>query len=183
MDRALFLLFLFLHVAGAIVAFGPTFAFSVMGPMAAREPQHAGFAVRVQHAIASKLVIPVGLSLPVTGLGMILVSGYPVFRTPWLLVAIALYTVTMSFAIFVQHRNVTRLVGLTNRAPAGAPGGPATGAGPGAMLADAPATARSGPPPEVAELVARVNRGGMFLGLSIGVIVFLMTVKPGGTLP
>ena len=42
-------LFLFLHVLGAIVAFGPTFAFSFIGASGGAEPQHANFATRVSH--------------------------------------------------------------------------------------------------------------------------------------
>ena len=44
---ALFPWLLFLHVLGAIVAFGPTFAFSFIGAMGGAEPQHANFATRV----------------------------------------------------------------------------------------------------------------------------------------
>ena len=43
---AFFPYLLFLHVMGAILAFGPTFAYSIMGSMAGREPQHANFSAR-----------------------------------------------------------------------------------------------------------------------------------------
>ena len=49
MDRVLAIL-LFLHIGGAIVAFGPTFAFPILGPMAGKEPQHANFALRFQRS-------------------------------------------------------------------------------------------------------------------------------------
>ena len=46
---------LFLHVMGAILAFGPTFAYSIMGAMAGREPQHANFSARQTEAIGNKM--------------------------------------------------------------------------------------------------------------------------------
>ena len=64
---------LFLHVLAAIVAFGPTFSFSVIGAMGGAEPQHANFATRLSHRIAHRLVYPIGITLPITGAGMILI--------------------------------------------------------------------------------------------------------------
>ena len=48
------LLFLLLHIGGAIVAFGPTFAFPLIGSMGAAEPQHANFALRINERISSR---------------------------------------------------------------------------------------------------------------------------------
>lgn len=42
-------LFLFLHVGGAILGFGPTYTFPFIGAMAGKEPQHVNFALRVQN--------------------------------------------------------------------------------------------------------------------------------------
>ncbi len=55
---ALFPWLLFLHVLGAIVAFGPTFAFSFIGAMGGAEPQHANFATRVSLTISSQARVP-----------------------------------------------------------------------------------------------------------------------------
>ena len=74
-DAALPVLFLFLHVFGAILAFGPTFAYSIGGAMAGREPQHANFNGRVGAATGSKLVYPLAILQGVTGLALILISG------------------------------------------------------------------------------------------------------------
>ena len=46
---------------GAIVAFGPTFAFSFIGAMGGAEPQHANFATRVSLTISSRLVYPMAI--------------------------------------------------------------------------------------------------------------------------
>ena len=47
-EFGLLTLFLFLHVGAAIIAFGPTFAFPVIGGMAAKEPMHGNFAIRAE---------------------------------------------------------------------------------------------------------------------------------------
>ena len=160
MDLAwLFPWLLFLHVLGAIVAFGPTFAFSIVGAMGGAEPQHANFATRVSDAISSKRVLPVGFTMPITGLAMIAVVGInPLERDRWwLALAIVLYLIAYGYGFFVQRRVVQRVVQLTSSPPP-----------PGA----------SGPPPELMALIKRVQRGGIGMGLLIVTIVFLMVVKP-----
>ena len=150
---------LFLHVLGAIVAFGPTFAFSIVGAMGGTEPQHANFGVRVSHAISSKLVYPIGITLPITGLAMMGVRQInPLDRTYWwLALAIVLYVVAYGYSFFVQRRHVDRVIEITSTPPP-----------PGA----------GGPPPELMALVKRIQRGGMSLGILLEAIVFLMVVTP-----
>jgi len=155
----LFPYFLFLHVLGAIVAFGPSFTFSIMGAMGGAEPQHANFATRVSAAITSKRVLPVGITLPITGLLMIAVVGInPLERDRWwLALGIVLYLIAYGYGFFVQRPLVERVVEMTSSPPP-----------PGA----------SGPPPELMATVKRIQRGGMGMGLLIVAIVFLMVVKP-----
>jgi hypothetical protein len=150
---------LFLHVLGAIVAFGPTFAFSFIGAAGGAEPQHANFATRVTHILSSRLVIPIGITLPITGLGIIAVRQINPFDRPfwWLALAIVLYLIAYSYGFFVQRKLVDRVIEITSTPPP-----------PGA----------SGPPPELPPLVKRIQRGGMGMGILIVVIVFLMVVKP-----
>ena len=152
---------LFLHVLGAILAFGPTFAFSIIGGMGGKEPQHANFATRVSATITDKLVEPLAILQGVTGIIMILIVGLPLFRMPWLLVGITLYVIALVFSLFVQRKRVQRIIELTSAPPP-----------PGA----------SGPPPELMAVIKQVQQGGMFLGLVVIVIVFLMVLKPGGTI-
>ena len=160
MDLAwLFPWLLFLHVLGAIVAFGPTFTFAFIGAAGGAEPQHANFATRVTHTLTSKLVLPIGITLPITGLAMIAVRNInPLERSRWwLAIAIVLYLATYGYGFFVQRKLVDRVIELTSAPPP-----------PGA----------SGPPPELRALVGRIQRGGMSMGISIVTIVFLMVVKP-----
>ena len=150
---------LFLHVLGAIVAFGPSFAFPIIGAMGGGEPQHGNFATRVSHAISSRLVYPIGITLPITGAGMILVRGIDPSARPnwWLGIAIVLYIIAYGFSFFVQRGLVNRVIGITSTPPP-----------PGA----------SGPPHELPPLVKRIQRGGMILTVLLIAIIFLMVVKP-----
>jgi uncharacterized membrane protein len=150
---------LFLHVLGAIIAFGPTFAFPIIGAMGGKEPQHANFATRASHVVGQRLVEPLAISMAITGVGMILVTGRNLADRGnwWLGIAIVIYVIALSFSLLVQNRNVARIIGLTSAPPP-----------PGA----------SGPPPELPPLVKRVQQGGMFLTVAIVAIVFLMVVKP-----
>ena len=148
---------LFLHVLGAIVAFGPTFAFSIIGAMGGKEPQHANFATRVSARISDRLVVPLAIFQGITGVLIILISGRDLLASRWLLLAIVLYAIALGFSLFVQRKNVQRIIDLTSAPPP-----------PGA----------TGPPPGLPEVVARVQRGGMITGALIVVIVFLMVVKP-----
>jgi uncharacterized membrane protein len=156
--------FLVLHVLGAIIAFGPTFTFSVIGGLGGAEPMHGNFATRISEAITTRRVVPVGLTMPVTGIGLIWSVGIDPFarHERWLAAGIVLYTVALTYALAVQLPTVRRIVALTSGPPPGAP----------------PAPPPSGPPPGLMEAVSKVQRGGLLLSGLIVVIAFLMVVKP-----
>ena len=151
-------LLLFLHVMGAIIAFGPTFAYSIMGAMAGREPQHANFSARQVQAIGNKLVYPLAIFQGVTGVLLIFASGRDLVNERWLGLAIILYAIALIYALTVQRNALHHLIELTSSPP--------------------PPDSPPGPPPEVAATVKKIQRGGMFLGALIVIIVFLMVVKP-----
>jgi hypothetical protein len=146
--------FLFLHVMGAILAFGPTFAFSVMGAMAGKEPQHANFSARQVAAISNRLVYPLAIFL------LIIALQIEPQKQAWLTAGIVLYLIAIVYALTVQRNALHHLIELTSTPPPpGTPPGP--------------------PPPELLATVKRIQRGGIFLGLLIVTIVFLMVAKPG----
>ncbi|HEU4572059.1 MAG TPA: DUF2269 family protein [Candidatus Limnocylindrales bacterium] len=156
---------LFLHVLGAIAVFGPTFAFPLIGSMGGKEPMHANFATRLSLAIEEKITLPGAIVQLITGLGLIVFVPYNLLSTHWLLLAIAVYAVAITFAYFVQAKSVEHVIELTNMPP-------------GMVPSEGPGAAPAGPPPHVAAAVKRVQRGGMFLTAMIVAIVFLMVVKP-----
>jgi uncharacterized membrane protein len=159
---------LFLHVLGAIVAFGSSFsAFPIIGAMAGREPMHANFAARVSEAIELRVTVPLAIVQAITGALLIVAAGINLSSSGWLIVGIILYAIALGYALFVQGPAARRMVELTSAAGSAAPA-----AGP------APAGPPPGPPPELLATAARLQRGGMLLGVLVLAIVFLMVVKP-----
>lgn len=161
---SLFSLLLFTHVLGAIIAFGPTFSSPIIARMGAAERAHGNFAMRVSHQLARIQILPLALVQGITGLSLIITGNIDPFKDHnWLLVAIVLYLIAITFAIFVQTPLANRIIALTTP-PAGAPApsGPPAG----------------GPPPELAGLITRIKRGGFLLMALVVSIVFLMVTKP-----
>ena len=156
-------LLLFLHILGAIIAFGPGFAFAFLGAAAGREPQHANFVLRTTNFIARRMIVPLAILQGVTGLGLVLLEGTELLSKIWLLLAIVLYGIALYLAIGLNLPNLRRLIELSTP-PAGGPpaGGPPAG----------------GPPPELVARVARSRQYGMATSGLVVVIVFLMVVKP-----
>jgi Predicted integral membrane protein (DUF2269) len=168
----LFPLLLFIHVLGAIIAFGPTFSFPIIGAMGGKERMHGNFATRVSERIAKVQVEPLAIVQGITGLGLIYFGNIDVFKSTWLLIAIPLYLVALVYAIFVQAPAVKKVVTMTGGegAPGSAPAGPPSGAAAGGPPA-------GGPPPELMAAIRKVQRGGMLLAFLIVSIVFLMVTK------
>jgi len=150
---------LLLHVLAAIVAIGPNFAYSTIRSMGRKEPQYANFGTRVSHAISDRLVYPVGLVIPATGVAMIVILGLDLTSRAfwWLDAAIVIYVGVYLYSFFVQRSIVGRIIELTS-APA--------------------AAGASGPPPGLPSLAVRAQRGGTAMLILLVMVVFLMVVKP-----
>lgn len=150
---------LFVHVLAAIVAIGPNFAYSTIRTMGRSEPLHANFGTRVAHAISDRLVYPIGLVIPVTGVAMILALGIDLTDRAywWLDIAILIYASVYLYSFFVQRSIVGRIIELTSTPPA---------------------AAASGPPAGLPALAQRAQRGGTAMLFLLGIVVFLMVVKP-----
>ena len=162
-----YLFFKLLHILAAIFAFGPNLVFPLIANMGQAEPQHGNFGLRLSEKIEDRLVIPLALTMPVTGVLMIWQGDINVLAHGWLIAGIVLYVIAMTFALAVQRPTVMKMTHMTSHMPA-----PAMAAGPGA--------APAGPPPEFLALGRRAQFGGMFLLLMVLVIVSLMVLKPGG---
>lgn len=163
----MFQLFLFLHVLAAIVAFGPTFAFPLIGAMGGKEPMHGNFAVRINEKLEDRLVLPFALTMPVTGVLMIATfpGGIDMASSAawWLDIAIVLYVIAMVIAIFIQRPTVQRMVHMSAMAAAGSPG---------------PGAAPAGPPPQFLADVKASARNGMIMSVLLLAIILLMVFRP-----
>ncbi|CAN5599975.1 hypothetical protein BH23CHL7_BH23CHL7_20990 [soil metagenome] len=160
MDWVLAIL-LFLHVGGAIVGFGPTYAFLILGPMTASEPAHGNFALRFQKAVSTGLIAPLAVLQGITGLGLVWYVGFELLQRGWLLVSLVLYAIVLAIGFGVLIPSVRKLVAATSGPPPAPPAG-----------------APAGPPPHIAATIRRARIGGMINALLILVIVFLMVTKP-----
>src|SRR5947209_2571755 len=166
------LFWLVLHVLAAIVAFGPTFAFPVIGAMAQKYPQHVPFALRLQETIAQRMVLPVAATMLVSGTGLLFAVGIDLIRTPYLLVAIGLYLIGMSNGLFVLLPTGAKLLHMVE-GPTGAQ----------ALATAGPGAAAAMPPPEFMRLIRREQVFGALNSVIVIAIVALMIIKPGGIVP
>lgn len=157
-----FKLWLTLHIVGAIIAFGPSFAFPLLGRLAERNPQHAIFALGFTDVVEKRLILPLALSMPVTGAAMIIDTHIDLRATRWLGAAIVLYAVALGLAVFHQIPVTHRMISMLRSAPAPAPG------------------ADAAPPAGFLTLRNRAKFVGMTLGLLVIVITVLMVWAPGG---
>ncbi len=147
-------IFLYLHIGGAIAAFGPTAVLPLIRRKAAAEPMHGNFALRIGEGIVVRVVEPGAVFVFLMGLGLIWTRGWNPFTTPWLAIAIVLFLVTLGFSVFVQLPTVRRMIELTAEGRAG------------------------GPPPEFVALAGRAARGTQLIMLDLAIILFLMVFKP-----
>jgi uncharacterized membrane protein len=146
-----------IHVLGAIIGFGPTFAFAILGPMSAKAGPQGGLALlEAMHAIERKLTVPVAIFVqPLTGLALIFLGAYNVnfFSHYWLWIALIAYATAFYLAIFVQNNRLARMIEL----------------------------AKAGPPtPEFIATAKKVAQTGPIITLLLVVLIVLMVVKPGG---
>src|SRR3982074_2072369 len=122
MDSSLVLaILLLIHVVGAIVGFGPTFTFAILGPMSAKAGPQGGLALlEAMHAIEHRLTVPVALVIqPLSGLALIFLAGYNVsfFSHYWLWIGILLYAAAFYLAILVQTPLLEKMVHIVKAGP------------------------------------------------------------------
>ena len=147
---------LLIHVAGAIIGFGPSFTYALLGPMAAKAGPQGGMALlEAMDAIEKRLVLPVAIVVqPLSGLFLIFLAGYNVsfFSHYWLWVALILYAGAFYLAVFGQRTRLDRMIEL----------------------------AKAGPPtPEFMALSKKVAQTGPIVTVLLVLIIILMVTKPG----
>jgi hypothetical protein len=105
-----------------------------------------------------RLVYPIGLVIPATGISMILILGFDLTARAfwWLDAAIVIYSGVYLYSFFVQRRTIERIIEMTSAPPPGA----------------------AGPPPALVALATRAQRGGTAMLILLALVVLLMVVKP-----
>lgn len=173
---------LFVHVMGAILAFGPTYAFGTYAGLAAQERGPAlSFNNRARGLVTRRMVTPGTLIVIASGALMIWARDIPwldpYFR--WLQLSIVLVLGMLAWNLVVSVPRQRRIAELGAQAAAAATAraadGNASGGPPGA---GGPPPGAAGPPPEMAALIGKVRRDGKAMGVLVVFVVFLMVVKP-----
>lgn len=149
-------LWLFLHVLGAIVAFGFGFYAPVFGMMAGKEPQHGNWYMRTAKRLSNTVIVPVAISMAITGILLVVeTGGTRRFEELWLTVAVIVYVIALVIVFALQRPALNRAIALSSTPP-----GP------------------DGPPAELAEDIRRMQVYGVVLLVLIIAIVALMVWKP-----
>lgn len=147
---------IFLHIAGAIALFGPTFTFPFFGVVAQKKDGDPRTLLRLMDMILKYLVIPADYLMPLSGTLLILNSkgAWDPFASAnrWLLASIILFTIMWVLATFVQLPAHRKALKLANAGQFG---------------------------PEFGALMAKQAKIGPILGLLLTIIIVLMTTKPG----
>jgi hypothetical protein len=160
-----FVIFMVLHIGGAIIAFGPTFVFPIIGSMGGSEPMHANFALRLSERIEERVILPLAVVQLITGIGLIWFAPIDLTKAIWLDVAIVLFVIALGIAYFNQLPYTKRLIEATKTPPPPPPAG---------------TPPPQGPPPHIAAMIKRVQTGGMALSILLVTIIVLMILGSNG---
>jgi hypothetical protein len=149
-------LLLWLHIALAVVGLGPTYTFPIWTAMARKAgPENLPFTLQTVRFIITRMVIPMAVLLPFSGLALIYVGEWDLWSQPWLWIAIVLYTVNFGINTLVSLPNLNAILAILTSGQAGE---------------------------RMAEIQARGKRQralGITAGLLVLIILGLMVWKPG----
>jgi uncharacterized membrane protein len=148
---------LFLHILGAIVGFGPTFAFAILGPLAKKTggPPAMGIMLGMK-GVLDALIVPIALTVqPITGVLLIMEGGWisDFFSHIWLVAGIVLYIAAITISLGINRPSLSKMIELAGSGQAGTP--------------------------EFGAIAKRGAMAGPILTLLLLAIVFLMVWKPG----
>jgi uncharacterized membrane protein len=120
-----FTILLVLHILGAVVGIGSTYAFSILGPNAGKaSPEGAMTLLMSMMDIEKKIVTPVVLfTQPLTGVLLIFESGrnHNFFSHTWLWVALLLYAFIIYGSYLINTPATHRMVDAMKAGTAGTP--------------------------------------------------------------
>jgi uncharacterized membrane protein len=150
----LFFLWMFLHILGAIAAFGFGFYAPIFGMASAKEPQHGNWYLRAAKRLSNVIIVPFAILMFITGV-LLVQGGATEWSARWLSIAMLLYFIALGIVFLLQRPALDKLIAATSEPP-----GP------------------DGPKPEVPGLVKRMQMYGIILLLLTLAILALMVWKP-----
>src|SRR2546421_2905296 len=108
--------FLFLHIFGAIAAVGPTLTYGMWIARAERmDPKIRAFVLKTVSWVDNHLATPAFIVQAGTGTALFLLLRLRFWHTAWLLAGVAIYLVTVVFAVTVYAPVVKRQRTLAHR--------------------------------------------------------------------
>lgn len=123
-NQTWFTILLIIHIFSAIVGLGPSFAFSVLGPFAGKNPEYALGIVRAMIRIEKIFVAPAGWVVQwLSGLLLILNRSAirsNFFKEEWLVISIVLYAAIFVMSI-VNYKATHQMEGMMVGGQAGTP--------------------------------------------------------------
>ena len=150
----MFHLWMFLHILGAIAAFGYGFYAPIFGMASAREPQHGNWFMRASKRVSNVIILPFAILMLITG-AMLVQSGSVEWSDRWLSVAMLLYVIALGIVFLLQRPALNKVIALSAEPP-----GP------------------EGPPAGLASNVRKMQIYGTVLLVLTLVILALMVWKP-----
>jgi uncharacterized membrane protein len=100
----------FLHIFFAIVAVGFNATYGIWLARAQRDPNHLDFALRGVKVLDDYFANPAYLLLLLSGLTMVLIAGYPLFTTFWLLAALILWVIIVAVGFGLYTPTLSRQI-------------------------------------------------------------------------
>jgi len=153
-DPSTFPLWMFLHILGAIAAFGFGFYAPIFGMASAREPQHSNWFSRASKRISNIIILPFAILMFITG-ALLVQTGSSEWSDRWLSMAMLLYFIALIIVFVLQRPALNKVIALSAEPP-----GP------------------DGPPAELVKNVGRMKIYGIILLLLTLIILALMVWKP-----
>ena len=154
LDSGTFQLWMFLHILGAIAAFGYGFYAPIFGAASAQEPQHSHWFSKAAKRVTNIIILPFAILMFLTGAALVQVGGTE-WSDRWLSIAMLLYFIALGLVFFVQRPAVNKIIALTEQPP-----GP------------------EGPPAELKSAVRRTQITGVALLVLTLAVLALMVWKP-----
>jgi uncharacterized membrane protein len=153
-DSSTFPFWMFLHILGAIAAFGYGFYAPVFGAASAKEPQHGNWFSRASKRVSNVIILPFAILMFITG-ALLVETGGVEWSTRWLSAAMLLYFIALGIVFILQRPSLNKVIELSAEPP-----GP------------------DGPPAELKQHVQRMKIYGVILLLLTLAILALMVWKP-----